>query len=298
MDPDLTTVGQARRWAAERLAAVTDRPYTEGERLLAHVLQVTRTALLAHPEWPLRARTAEHYTDLVQRRAAGSPLPYLIGEVEFYGLPFSVTPDVLIPRPETELLVSLALERLSTLANPRVVEVGTGSGCIAVTLAVHSPGLHLFATDLSGAALRVARQNARRYGVSGRITWLQADLLSPLRRPFDVIVSNPPYVAETEWAELPASVRHEPRTALLGGPQGLSVITRLLRQTRERLATGGYLLVEIGERQGEAALALSRAALEGRLAGDADLHLHQDLAGKDRILEARLTGPADEAALE
>ncbi len=298
VDPDLTTVDQARRWAAQRLAAVTDRPHTEAERLLAHVLQVARTALLAHPEWPLQPQTARHYTDLVQQRAAGTPLPYLIGDIEFYGLPLTVTPAVLIPRPETELLVTLALERLSTLVNPRVVEIGTGSGCIAVTLAVRSPGLHLFATDLSAAALHIARQNARRHCVSGRIVWLQADLLTALRGPVDLIVSNPPYVAEAEWDELPLSVRQEPRTALLGGPQGISVIARLLRQAHDRLADGGYLLVEIGEQQGEAALLSARAALEDRLARDADLHIHRDLAGKDRILEVRLTGPADEAALE
>ncbi len=157
-----------------------------------------------------------HYTELVQQRAAGTPLPYLIGDIEFYGLSLTVTPAVLIPRPETELLVTLALERLSTLVNPRVVEVGTGSGCIAVTLAVRSPGLHLFATDLSAAALHIARQNARRHCVSGRIAWLQADLLTALRGPVDLIVSNPPYVAEAGGMSCPYRyvMSHEPRCSV------------------------------------------------------------------------------------
>jgi release factor glutamine methyltransferase len=234
----------------------------------------------------------------VRMRAANTPLPYLIGEIEFYGLTLRVTPDVLIPRPETELLVALALERLSAIAAPRVVEVGTGSGCIAVALAVASSELRLTATDLSPAALRVARQNAQRHCVADRITWVQADTLTALRAPIDVVVSNPPYIAEREWQELPASVRQEPRTALLAGPQGMDVILRLLPQACRCLAAGGCLLVEIGELQGEQALAKARAAFEARRQERPKLQLHQDLSGKDRVLEVALAGPADEAALE
>ena len=296
--PDLSTLGQARLWAARRLASVADRPFAEAERLLAHVLQVARTTLPAHPERELGDRQARRYADLVQARASGVPLPYLLGEIEFFGLAVTVTPDVLIPRPETELLVTLALDRLSTMTAPRVVEIGTGSGCIAVALATASPGHHLYATDLSGAALSVARQNARRHGVTNRITLVQADLLTALGAPIDLIISNPPYVAEREWQDLPVSVRHEPRTALLAGPQGMDVILRLLLQARRRLSTRGCLLMEIGETQGETALAEARAAFEGRLQRRSTLRIHRDLAGKDRVLEVDLAGPADEAALE
>lgn len=276
----ISDIAAALREGATALASVTDTPRLEAEILLAHVTGLTRTTLLAHPERPLTADERARYEDLLARRAAGIPLPYLTGRVEFFGLEFVVTPDVLIPRPETEMLV----ERALAWDPQTVVDVGTGSGCVAVALAVRSPRARIYATDLSRAALSVAVMNARRHGVADRIHFLQADLASPMRGPVDLIVSNPPYVAEEEWASLPKSVReHEPRPALDGGPGGLRVIRRLLADAARLLRPGGVLLVEIGAGQGSQVAALARAAFpQGRIQVD------PDLAGYDRMLEVIL----------
>lgn len=266
--------------ATSLLAPVTDTPRLEAEVLLAHVTGLSRTMLLAHPEHPLAPEEKARYNELVLRRARGVPLPYLTGRVEFYGLEFIITPDVLIPRPETELLVERAL-----VQEPRTVaEMGTGSGCVAVSLAVHLPHARVWATDLSRAALRVAAANARRHGVAGRILFIQADHLSPMRGPVDLIVSNPPYVAEEEWSSLPVSVReHEPHLALDGGPGGMYVIRRLLEDAPRLLRPGGTLLMEIGAGQGERAAALTCTRIP-----NAPVRLYPDLAGRDRVLEVHL----------
>ena len=273
-------IAAALREGAAALASVTDMPHLEAEILLAHATGLTRTTILAHPERPLSPEEGVHYGDLLARRATGIPLPYLTGRVEFFGLDFVVTPDVLIPRPETETLVELALER----GPQTVVDVGTGSGCVAVALAVRLPRARIYATDLSRAALSVAVMNARRHGVANRIHFLQADLASPLRGPVDILVSNPPYVAEEEWASLPESVReHEPRLALDGGPGGLRVVRRLLADAARLLRPGGVLLVEIGAGQGPEAAALARAVFP-----PARVQIYPDLAGRDRVLEVVL----------
>lgn len=274
------TLGAALREGVDGLRAVTDAPHLEAELLLAHVANLPRAALLAHPDRPLVAAQRRRYRTLVRRRAAGYPLPYLTGRVEFYGLEFAVSPDVLIPRPETETLVDLALAR-----QPRtVLDVGTGSGCVAVALAVHLPAVRVVATDLSAPALRVAAANARRHGVAERVRLIRCDLAGPLVGPFDLLVTNPPYVAEREWASLAESVRrHEPRLALDGGPDGLDVIRRLLAAAPRLLRADGALLVEIGAGQGAAAEALARSLLpEARVA------IYPDLAGRPRVLEARV----------
>jgi len=270
-------IGAVLRESSTLLQAVTDVPRLEAEVLLTHVTGLPRTALLAHPERPLPTDRWAAYEARVRRRAAGYPLPYLIGRVEFYGLEFAVTPDVLIPRPETERLVEMARARRPGV----IVDVGTGSGCVAVALAVHLPGAQVYATDLSGPALRVAAANARRHGVEDRVRLIQGDLVGPLTGPIDLVVSNPPYVAEGEWAFLPESVRqHEPRLALDGGADGLAVIRRLLTDVPRLLRPGGVLLVEIGATQREAAAALAHSLLpEARVA------VHPDLAGRDRVLE-------------
>lgn len=276
----ISNIAAALREGAAALASVTDTPRLEAEILLAHVTGLTRTTLLAHPERPLTADERARYEDLLARRAAGIPLPYLTGRMELFGLEFVVTPDVLIPRPETEMLV----ERALAWDPQTVVDVGTGSGCVAVALAVRLPRARIYATDLSRAALSVAMTNARRHGVADRIHFLQADLASPLRGPVDLVVSNPPYVAEEEWASLPESVReHEPRLALDGGPGGLRVIRRLLADTARLLRPGGVLLVEIGAGQGSQAAALARAAFP-----QARIQVYPDLAGYDRMLEVIL----------
>ncbi len=291
--PVLPTIREALQWAAAQLTQDVDHPHAEAERLLASCLLVDRTVILAHPEWPLTMAQVDWFADAVQRRASGTPLPYLLGHVEFYGLEFAVTPAVLIPRPETELLVSLALARLGSRRCGLVVDVGTGSGCIAVALAICGASTRILATDMSAAALAIAHDNAQRHGVQERIGWVQADLLAPFATHFDLIISNPPYVTEAEWHDLPRSVRQEPRVALISGPEGLDAIGRLLQQAATRLESGGSLLMEIGEHQAGAAMALARSTFT--LIGHQGTHyrIHQDLAGKDRVLEVTLAGPAD-----
>jgi release factor glutamine methyltransferase len=273
------SAGEAVRWAVPQLREVTPSPRLEAELLLVQLLDRSRVYLLAHPEITLTTTQVETYTALVRRRASGEPLPYLTGRAEFFGLEFTLTPDVLIPRPETEVLVEEALAWLRANRAETVADVGTGSGCIVVALAVHAPTLRCYATDTSRAALAVARANAERHAVAERVTFLEGDLLAPLPEAVDLIVSNPPYVGEDEWEALPPSVRREPRSALLSGSDGLDALRRLLQQAPAHLRPGGRMLVEIGERHGKAAQALARAAFP-----DADVRILPDLAGKDRAL--------------
>ena len=275
------------RQAAIEFAPITDVPRLEAEVLLAHVLGTTRTVLMAHPERPLASGQLGRYEALVSRRVSNYPLPYLTGRVEFHGLEFEVTPEVLIPRPETETLVDLALARRPA----SVVDVGTGSGCIAVSLAVQLPDALVYAIDISPAALAVARRNVERHGVAERVRLMVGDVLNPRPGPVDLIVSNPPYVPTGECASLPASIRdHEPRLALDGGPGGLRIIRRLLAQAPAVLRSpdpaqgrvGGGLLIEIGAGQGKAVSRLARAFFPG-----ATVRVHRDLAGRDRVLEVQ-----------
>jgi release factor glutamine methyltransferase len=280
-------IGQALQEATDSLRAVASAPHLEAEVLLSYVLDTSRTVLSAHPEYALTADQLSSYQALVQRRVSNYPLPYLTGSVEFYGLEFEVTPDVLIPRPETETLVDLALARRPTT----VVDVGTGSGCIAVSLAVHLPDATIYAIDVSAAALAVAQRNAERHGVAERMVLLVGDVLSPRPGSVDLIVSNPPYVRSGECASLPASIRdHEPRLALDGGADGLAIIQRLLIQAPAVLRSGepeegragGGLLIEIGADQGEAASQLARTFFP-----QATVRVHPDLTGRDRVLEVQ-----------
>ena len=279
------SLGQALEKSTARLNTRTSSARLEAELLLSHTTGLSRTTLLAHQEIPIDSRLREEYFQLVAKRASGYPLPYLTGTVEFYGLEFEVNDDVLIPRPETETLVELAIER-----QPKtIIDVGTGSGCIAVTLAVNLPQAIVYATDISMRSLRVASVNASRHGVSNRIHLVQCDIIAPLTERVDLIVSNPPYVAEHEWSSLPRSVRlHEPRLALHGGRDGLHLVNRLLTAVAQPLPsslgqrpqTAPPLLIEIGAAQGELVLQMATAAFPRSL-----IRLHQDLAGRDRVLE-------------
>jgi release factor glutamine methyltransferase len=252
--------------------------------LLAHVLDTSRATLVAHPERTLTNNQLTNYQTLVRRRASGYPLPYLTGSVEFYSLTFEVTPEVLIPRPETETLVDLALARRPET----VVDVGTGSGCIAVALAMHLPQATVHAIELSPATLAVARRNAERHGVADRVDLMVGDVLSPRPGPADLIVSNPPYIATGDCASLPTSIRdHEPRLALDGGPDGLAIVRRLLAQAPAVLKSGGAILIEIGADQGEAASRLARTYFS-----QARVRIHPDLAGRDRVVEIRTRAQA------
>lgn len=275
-------ISSALQEGTAHLRLVTDTPRLEAELLLASVTGLSRSLLLAHSDQVLSLSQRTAYLSLLHSRASGYPLPYLTRHIEFYGLEFAVTPDVLIPRPETEVLVDLARQ----FQPRRILDVGTGSGCIAVALAVHLPEAQVFASDISAAALHVAAANVRLHGVQERVHLVCADLLAPFAGPVDLIVSNPPYIAGQEWLSLPASVWHEPRLALDGGADGLEVIRRLLVAAPRILRPGGTLLVEIGASQGQAA-----AALAGALVAGGRIAIHHDLAGQDRVLELTLAAP-------
>ncbi len=275
-------VGEALQEGTQRLRTVSDTPRVEAEILLMHVTASSRAGLLAYPEHSLTPAQQSRYQKLVARRASGYPLPYLTGIVEFYALDFEVTPEVLIPRPDTEILVDLALARRPGT----VIDVGTGSGCIAIALATHLPQAEVYAIDISSAALAVARRNAEMHSLDERIRLITGDLLDRRPGPVDLIVSNPPYVSTTEWTSLPASIRnHEPRLALDGGADGLEVIRRVLSQSQGLLKPGGGLLIEIGAAQGEAAKDIAETFFPGN---GTSVRIHQDLAGRDRALEVDL----------
>ena len=218
---------------------------------------------------------------LITRRTTREPVAYLLGMREFYGRPFVVQPGVLIPRPETELLVDVALEWVEAIGAGTVADVGTGSGCIAITLALEVPGLTITATDRSADALAVAKANAGVLGAADAITWRETDLLAGVDGPLDLIVSNPPYVPERERASLSADVRDfEPAQALFAGADGLDVIRRLIPQAIFRLRPGGALIMEVGEGQWPAVTTMLEQA------GCASVDWHVDLQGIPRIVAA------------
>lgn len=252
---DAWTIGRLLNWTAEYLGKHgADNPRLDAEVLLAHARDCQRIDLYTAFLEPASDELRDKFRALVKRRAEGTPVAYLVGRREFYSLMFRVTPDVLIPRPETEFLVVEALDRLAPRgasgepAERAVAEVGVGSGAVAVTLAVHAPLARYTAIDVSPAALAIARENAATHGAAERIEFMESDLFERLapERTFDLIVSNPPYVTEAEYAELPRDVKdYEPRVALVGGPTGVELIDRLARQAIGRLRPGGWLLMEI-----------------------------------------------------
>jgi release factor glutamine methyltransferase len=270
--------------ARDLLRPVRDAPlpHLDAELWLAHVLGLSRTRLLAHLDDPVTPEQEARFRAGLARLTAGEPLPYLTGRTEFYGLEFAVTPATLIPRPETEHLVDAALARIDEPGvDATVADVGTGSGCIAIALAVHRPALRVYALDISPAALEVASRNAQRHGVADRIDFRSGYLLAPLAGiQVDLIVANLPYVSDREWPALPVGVRdYEPAGALRGGPEGLDLIRELLDTAPSALHPGGAILLEIGAAQGPGALALARASLPA-----ARITLHPDYAGRDRVL--------------
>ena len=233
----------------------------EAGELLSFVLDKDRTFLISHAEDVVSDESFDRFRELIERRAAGEPMQYITGVQDFFGREFRVTPDVLIPRPETELLVEAALEVIGERsATPLICDVGTGSGCIAVTLLCELTGSRAVAVDKSSAALEIAKLNAHEQSVAERAVFLVSDCFDALdarEYQFDLIVSNPPYVPEAVGASLPREVRdHEPLVALSAGPDGLSMIRRLLADAPAFLKPGGHMLMEIGFDQGEAVRAL------------------------------------------
>jgi release factor glutamine methyltransferase len=228
----------------------------EASSLLEHIIDRDRTFILGHPEELLAPQHFERFRELILRRSAGEPLQYITRHQSFFGLEFEVEKGVLIPRPETELLVETALELLKTSPGQTTIcDVGTGSGCIAVTILHEQPDAHGVAIDISAAALEIAQRNAKRHGVSQRLAFVKSDCfsdLSPISSPFDLIASNPPYVADADISGLQREVRaHEPVEALAGGPDGLAIVRRLLVESGSFLRVGGHLLIEIGFNQAE-----------------------------------------------
>lgn len=274
------------------------------ELLLQRALECDRAWLYAHPEEDVSESASQNFFRMVERRAAGTPTQYLTGKQEFWGIEFSVGPGVLIPRPETEHVVEVALERLRPKRKPqksdlslrrervgrpqRIVDVGTGSGCLAVALAREVPQARVWATDISRAALAIAWRNSVRYDLEARIELLEASLLTPFLLggeaenavPFDLIVSNPPYVARFEFDGLARELReHEPKEALLAGETGLEFYRPLIRQAEKVLARSGALVLEVGAGQ-----APEVRALLGE--GWSDISVTNDLAGIPRVVSA------------
>jgi release factor glutamine methyltransferase len=274
-----------KQGVGELRAADVPSPVLAAELLLMHVVGATRAWLYAHVDDQLDPAAAERFRKLIARRAAGTPTQYLTGSQEFWGLELEVTPAVLIPRPETEHVVEVALARLGQHRSRgplRLVDVGTGSGCLAIALARELPQARVYATDISRRALAVARRNAVRHGLAERITFIEANLLAPFPpRSLDVVVSNPPYVARKEAASLPREVReHEPPEALFAGEEGMAVYPPLISEAAERLVAGGLLVVELGYDVSERVEALLDTA-DWR-----EIHITSDLAGIPRVLAA------------
>ncbi len=257
----------------------SDTPSLDAQVLLAHIFKKPRAWVLAYPETQLTPRQEQQLAAALTQLATATPLPYILGHWEFYGLDFTISPSVLIPRPETELLIAEALDWLKT--NPdkrRVADMGTGSGCIAVTLAKHIPNLHVAATDISEKALQIAHANARKHQVTRQIEFAQGDLFSPLSSPLDLICANLPYIPTATLQSLDV-YRREPTLALDGGPDGLNIIRTLITEAPQYLAPGGLLILEIGSSQGVAALSLAQAAFP-----HANVRLLPDLTGRDRLI--------------
>jgi release factor glutamine methyltransferase len=286
--PEVWTIRRVLEWTRGHFEkADIDAPRLTAELLLGHILKTSRVKLYVDLDRPLAKEELAAYRGLIQRRLAYEPTQYLVGAKEFYNRRFAVDARVLIPRPETELLVEAVLKALPVDAPCRVLDLCTGSGCIAITLAAERPQASVWATDLSPEALEVARANAESLGVGSRVTFLQGDLFAavPEGPTFDLIVSNPPYVKRGELPTLQREVRKEPQLALDGGVDGLDLVRRIVEAAPQRLKPGALLAMEIGEDQGDAARqTLARVFSH-------DVRIEKDLERNDRFAFAR-TAPA------
>ena len=283
------------RRSIEQLRSAQVSSFTlAAELLLLHATGRDRTWIYSHPEEIVPDGTADQFFELIRRRASGEPTQHLTGKQEFWGLEFEVSPDVLIPRPETEHLVEVALDRLAVREvragrDPRltgrgveIVDVGTGSGCIAIALAKELPEAQVYATDISAKALRLARKNAARHGFENRIRFLESNLLASLSSlEFDLITSNPPYIALGEADSLPVEVRrYEPTEALFGGPEGYELYGDLVLQASRQLKPEGLVVLELGHNSLPAVRPLFDSSEW------TNIGVTRDLAGIDRVLSA------------
>jgi len=276
------TIENAYNELVSSLEKNSDTPALDAQVILSHLLAQPRSWVMAHPEFQLGADSPSTLKNFIIRLNTGEPLPYILGQWEFFGMDFEISRDVLIPRPETELLVERAIAWLQKKPGSRnAVDIGTGSGCIGIALAANVPNLRVTATDISMQALQMARRNALKHGVAARMEFLCYDLFPP-DTEYNLIVTNPPYIPTEKLHHLPVYGR-EPTLALDGGEDGLDVIRRLLLQAPERLVPGGLLLMEIEATKGPAILSLVYDIF-----GKADIHLHEDLSGRERILEVQV----------
>ncbi|UWZ85703.1 peptide chain release factor N(5)-glutamine methyltransferase [Occallatibacter riparius] len=271
-------------WLRQGTAQLAAGPHPErarrdAEALLLHHISRNRAWMLAHGNEEFGSCSALGYAALLDRRQRGEPIQYIIGETEFYGLSFKVTPAVLIPRPETEHSVEKIIELCRAIENPRIVDVGTGSGAIAVTLAHTLQQAQVTATDFSAEALVIAKQNAEKNNASDRVRFLEGDLLAPVRgEHFEIVVSNPPYISTDDRGTLDVEVRnHEPHTALFAGPDGLAIYRRLIPQALQVLVPGGHIVLEIGYDQRDAVHDLLAAS------GYTNVEFVPDLQGIARV---------------
>ena len=286
MGDELWSVQRLLRWTASHFdSRGIDSPRLTAEVLLAHALSTTRLKLYVDFDRPLEAAELDRFRALVRQRASGVPTQHLVGGREFYGRWFQVDRRAFIPRPETELLVEACLPQVAAAgAGARALDLCAGSGCVGITLAAERPDLQVDAVELSAEACNLARSNAAALGVAGRYELRQGDLFDPLPpgMRWPLIASNPPYVPSGEIASLAVEVRdHDPTAALDGGPDGLDLIRRIVGGAAERLVSGGFLALEIGDGQGPAV----RSLLEG--AGYREVGVARDPAGHDRIATAR-----------
>jgi release factor glutamine methyltransferase len=279
------TLREALRQAEVRIASrkIPDARI-EAEVLLMHALGIQKAELYARLSEPLPSLAGEEFQRYVERRLGHEPAAYITGRCEFYGFDLHVDPRVLIPRPETELLVEAALafvERRFGKEHPcSIADVGTGSGAIAVALALHLPQARIYATDISAAAIDVARINCRQYGLEGRVSLLQGDMLEPLSEPMDVIVANLPYVKHADIPTLMPEIRDfEPMAALAGGADGLDKVRLLLARAKHHLMPQGSVILEIGLGQAEEAVSLAKGHFP-----DSEVDLIKDFGGIERVL--------------
>ena len=260
-----------------------EQPHQIALVLLAHILRRPKPWLLAHPEVHLSKAQADHLEGLLQRLEAGEPLPYLVGKQEFFGLEFEVNPSVLIPRPETEMLVEAALEWLQAHPSARKgIDVGTGSGCIAISLVSKCPDLHMLATDISPAALEVAKRNAQKHNTSDRVSFILCDLLPENPQTIDLVCANLPYIPTNKLIEV-NSLPWEPSLALDGGDSGLDLISKLLEKVPAFLSRQALILLET-----EATLGAQTLQLAKTFFTEADVSLHKDLFDRDRMIRIEL----------
>ena len=274
------------RQALQRAGEILNSHHLESasltaEVLLRHVLDISRVRLFQDPDAEITPEQYARFAILVERHIHGEPVAYLTGRKEFYGLDFHVDRSVLIPRPETELLIETALALVGNKHNFSIADIGTGSGAIAITLAINLPGVMIYAVDISAQAIMTARENAVCHRVAERIRFIEGDLLQSLPEPVDLIIANLPYVRQADLGE--PSIKYEPRTALDGGQDGLDVIHRFIPQINSKIKVGGTVLMEIGMGQGEPVVALLRSRYP-----QTKIDLFKDFNGIERVVQMRV----------